>query len=73
MPLNTDSPSDARELAPAPVAVTSGTTPRMNANDVIRMGRNRVRAASTAAAEDRVAMQDPPLARDLDDQDGVLR
>ena len=49
MPLNTARPSETRALAPAPVAVTSGTTPRMNANDVIRIGRKRTRAASTAA------------------------
>ena len=48
MPVNTLMPSDRRALAPAPVARTSGRTPRMNANDVMRMGRNRVRAASTA-------------------------
>ena len=41
-------PIDLRALAPAPVASTSGTTPRMKANDVIRIGRNRARAASTA-------------------------
>ena len=48
MPLNTVMPIDLRALAPAPVASTSGTTPRMKANDVIRIGRNRARAASTA-------------------------
>jgi hypothetical protein len=37
--------------APAPVEKTSGETPRMNASEVIRMGRKRSRAASTAAAE----------------------
>jgi hypothetical protein len=41
-------PIDLRALAPAPVASTSGATPRMKANDVIRIGRNRARAASTA-------------------------
>ena len=49
MPLNTAMPIDLRALAPAPVATTSGATPRMNANDVIRIGRKRARAASTAA------------------------
>ena len=33
----------------APVAIISGSTPRMKANDVIRIGRKRVRAASVAA------------------------
>src|SRR6185312_4504466 len=50
IPLNTDRPSDTRALAPAPVAVTNGNTPRMNANEVIRIGRNLVRAASSAAS-----------------------
>src|SRR5512146_646094 len=48
MPENTVMPIDLRALAPAPVAITSGTTPRMKANEVIRIGRNRARAASTA-------------------------
>src|SRR5262245_14689882 len=50
IPLNTATPMDLRALAPAPVASTNGSTPRMKANDVIRIGRNRVRAASTAAS-----------------------
>ncbi len=41
MPPNTAVPSARREAAPAPVATSSGTTPRMNANDVIRIGRSR--------------------------------
>src|SRR5262249_42251682 len=49
MPLNTVIPIDLRALAPAPVATTRGATPRMKANDVIRIGRRRARAASTAA------------------------
>ena len=48
MPENTVMPIDLRALAPAPVAITSGTTPRMKANDVIRIGRKRARAASIA-------------------------
>ena len=44
MPLKTVMPMDLRAEAPAPVARTSGATPRMNANDVIRMGRKRARA-----------------------------
>ena len=47
--LGTD--SQAIDLtAPAPVARTSGTTPRMKAKDVIVMGRRRSRDASTAAS-----------------------
>ena len=50
MPENTVMPIDLRALAPAPVASTSGTTPRMKAKEVIRIGRNRERAASIAAS-----------------------
>ena len=48
MPENTVMPIDFRALAPAPVASTSGSTPRIKANDVIRIGLNRARAASIA-------------------------
>src|SRR5262245_19238778 len=48
MPENTVMPIDLRALAPAPVASTSGTTPRMKAKDVIRIGRNLARAAAIA-------------------------
>src|SRR3954469_21110918 len=48
IPVNTVMPIDLRALAPAPVASTSGTTERMNAIEVIRIGRKRVLAASTA-------------------------
>src|SRR5215467_9586566 len=48
MPENTVMPIDLRALAPAPVAATNGATPRMKANDVIKIGRKRERAAATA-------------------------
>jgi hypothetical protein len=72
MPENTVMPIDLRALAPAPVASISGTRPRMKANDVIRMGRRRERAASTADSSSGLpsVMQLQP---DLDDQDGVFR
>ncbi len=41
-------PSEFRLYAPAPVAVAIGRTPITNANEVIRIGRNRCRAASLA-------------------------
>ena len=50
MPLNTAVPSARRISAPAPVAMTSGTTPRMKANEVIRIGRSRSRTASSVAS-----------------------
>ncbi|CFO00475.1 Uncharacterised protein [Bordetella pertussis] len=48
IPPSTPIPTARWLAAPAPVAMASGTTPRMNASDVIRMGRKRRRAASTA-------------------------
>ncbi len=50
MPLKTAVPSERRISAPAPVAITSGTTPRMKAKEVIRIGRSRSREASTVAS-----------------------
>src|ERR1700716_2346802 len=41
IPLNTVMPIGLRARAPGPPATTSGATPRMKANDVIRIGRNQ--------------------------------
>ena len=49
MPLNTAVPSVRRISAPAPWASISGTTPRMKANEVMTIGRNRSRQASSVA------------------------
>ncbi len=51
IPLNTAVPSDRRDLPRHRVssASTSGTTPKMNANEVIRIGRSRSRQASRVA------------------------
>jgi hypothetical protein len=49
MPPATVVPRNAA-LPTAPLATTSGITPRTNASDVIRIGRSRIRAASTAAS-----------------------
>ena len=49
MPPNTAVPSDRRISAPAPAATTSGTTPRMKANEVMMMGRRRSLHASSVA------------------------
>ena len=71
MPENTAVPSDWRISAPGPVAIISGTTPRMKAKAVIRIGRSRSRQASTAASTaDGAALLRLP--GELDDQDGVL-
>ena len=56
MPPKTTVPR-ARWLAdPAPKATRRGTTPRMKANEVMTMGRNRLRVASIAAS----SMDMPP-------------
>src|SRR5438067_1115858 len=51
MPLKTAVPSERRISAPAPCAITNGTTPRMKAKDVIRIGRSRSLHASTVACQ----------------------
>ena len=72
IPANTPVPIEWRLAAPAPDASISGNTPRMNANDVMRIGRRRSRAASIAASR----MPMPcvaQLVRELHDQNRVLR
>ncbi len=54
MPPMTAVPSACCAPAPAPLPVTIGTTPRMKASDVIRMGRRRMRAAVMAASTTRI-------------------
>ena len=64
-------PIECRLAAPAPEATTSGSEPRMNANDVIKIGRKRSRAASRAASR----ISTPALATllgELHDEDRVL-
>src|SRR5262249_49187257 len=51
MPPMTPVPTACRAPAPAPIEMASGSTPRMKASDVIRIGRKRRRAASRAAAD----------------------
>ena len=50
IPQNTAVPITFWAPAPAPLASISGTTPRMKANAVIKIGRKRSRADSNAAA-----------------------
>ena len=52
MPPNTGVPTAWRVAAPAPCAITSGKSPRMNAKLVIITGRNLRPAASMAAGFD---------------------
>ena len=49
MPTNTAVPMAWRISAPAPVASANGKTPAMKEIEVIRLGRNRSRQASSAA------------------------
>jgi hypothetical protein len=50
IPPMTPVPMECRLAEPAPVDIASGSTPRMNASEVMTMGRKRSRAASTAAS-----------------------
>src|SRR5713101_5226691 len=50
MPTITTVPRMRREEAPAPEAIHNGAEPKMKANEVIRMGRKRKRAPSSAAS-----------------------
>ena len=72
MPPKTAVPSEWRAAAPAPRRDhAAARTPRMNANDVIRIGRRRTRAACSAAR----SIDSPcsrSVLRELDHQDRVL-
>ena len=73
MPVITLRPREARALAPALVAATNGTTPRMNAK---RGHDDRAEARARGGrggVQDRIAMDQAPFAGHLHDQDGVLR
>ena len=52
--------------------MTRGTTPRMKAKNVMRIGRRRIRAASTAAVRGNRHAAFAQLLREFHDQDGVL-
>ena len=62
----------ARHATRRRVAVHSGTQPRMNAKDVIKMGRRRRRAPSSAASASGFALLKFVLG-ELDDEDRVFR
>ena len=50
IPAMTAVPRIRREAAPAPAAIQSGTQPRMKAKEVMRIGRRRSLAPSSAAS-----------------------
>jgi hypothetical protein len=64
-------PMICRATDPAPEAVHSGTVPRMNANEVIRIGRKRSRAPSSAASTSGLPFGQF-FVGELDNQNGVL-
>ena len=72
MPVITTVPRIRRAAAPDPVAIHSGTQPRMKANDVIRIGRSRS-ARAFERGVDQIACPARARLRELDDQDRVLR
>ena len=51
MPPMTVVPKTRRETAPDPVAIASGTVPRINAKAVIRIGRKRSFAPASVASK----------------------
>ena len=51
IPPKTAVPNETRLAAPAPVAMTSGMTPRIKLNAVIRMARKRSVDAAVAASK----------------------
>ena len=57
MPPITEVPMAIRLFAPAPVAKASGSTPKMKAVLVIRIGRKRMRAAASAASMMRLPLR----------------
>ena len=63
-------PVAERTSAPAPCESTSGTVPAMKATEVITIGRNRSRQASSAASHN--ALSCSSSSREFDDQNGVL-
>ncbi len=50
IPKNTPVPMACRLADPGPEAMTIGNIPRMNASEVMRMGRNRSFEAKSAAS-----------------------
>ena len=71
IPPNTVVPTECRPFSPAPVATTSGTTPRINASEVIKIGRNRIVAACTADSISGIP-RSPQLFGKFHDQNRVL-
>ncbi len=69
MPKKTATPIARRISAPAPSENTSGTTPMMNAKEVIKIGRSLSRCAASLRGINRGQTMDFQLARKLHDQD----
>ena len=71
MPPNTVVPTEWRPSWPAPWASINGTTPRMNANEVIRIGRNRILRGFDRSLDQRKPAF-PQLFGEFHDQNRVL-
>ena len=72
MPATTTMPIEKRLAAPAPLAISSGTSPTTIAAVVIRIGRSRTRAACSIAAPAVEPFADLQLVGEGDHQDAVL-
>ena len=72
MPPTIAVPTECRPSLPAPLAKYSGNTPRMNANEVIRIGRSRNSARLDRRLNNAAASAAQLLGK-FNDQDGVLR
>ena len=57
MPLATVMPIERLALAPTPLAKTNGSTPRMKANEVLRIGRTVQSAEHSARAQTRAELR----------------
>ena len=66
IPPNTVVPTEILPARPAPVASTKWHHPKINASEVIRMGRKRIFAASIAASTVELAVR-PQLFREFHD------
>ena len=72
MPPNTGVPTSRRANCDGPTAMTSGSSPRMKAKDVIITGRKRSLRAFGRSLQQRDALG-TALLGELHDQDAVLR
>ena len=71
--VRSEPPAAWRSAQPAPVAIISGRTPRTNAMEVMRMGRNLVRTAFAEHIASLVAAKtSPPIAATRNVRDAAM-